>query len=217
MKKSWIIFVMTIVLISGISAKTIYVSYPEEVEVGKEFNIEVELEGFEEKDYDLKLDVFCDETRVSRVFVEEKWKSTNYWINSAIEDEEEFLMKVEKGEGKCEMIVKLREKDEVVDGKCKIKIGEFEDDEEKCEIEIDEEKPEENLKEKTEEELDEIEKVEIIENNFPKTNQIIKLGNSKKTEEILYESSVEKIKKYFLLSFGLFSIVAGFWILKNDR
>jgi hypothetical protein len=208
---------MTIVLISGISAKTIYVSYPEEVEVGKEFNIEVELEGFEEKDYDLKLDVFCDETRVSRVFVEEKWKSTNYWINSAIEDEEEFLMKVEKGEGKCEMIVKLREKDEVVDVKCKINIGVFEDDEENCEIEFDEEKPEENLKEKTEEELDEIEKVEIIENNFPKTNQIIKLGNSKKTEEILYESSVEKIKKYFLLSFGLFSIVAGFWILKNDR
>ena len=220
MKKRWMIYVILIVLINLISAKTIYVSYPESVENGKEFNLNLKLKDFDNINYDVKIDILDGENRISKIFVEEKWKSTFYWIKEAIKKETEFQMKTQNGNGEYEMSIKIRNGEEIFHGECEITVGSLNGKIEECKIKFDEEKEEEKEEEKLEKEI--IEEEVKVENIEPKINEtvqqipIIKLGGTKEPK-IIYESGVEKIKKYSILAFGLVSVIAGLIILKNDR
>jgi hypothetical protein len=128
------------------------VSYEKEVYVGEQVKFSVELIDFSNEKYDIKIDVLVDEKRVGKILNEEVWKSTNYYINSALESSGDFYLIFDTV---CEAAVVFKVRDS------KDKVYSFFG----YEIKI-LEKPEEERKEKeinSEEEDMKVEKKEVVE------------------------------------------------------
>ena len=100
-----------LLVIPTISAQNISIDYPDEVEIGKEFQIKLQLIDFESGTYDVKIDMFGDGARIARILNNGVWKSTVYYISEAIESgqEEDFTMKIESYVGNINFEVKIRE------------------------------------------------------------------------------------------------------------
>ncbi|UZE93589.1 MAG: lamin tail domain-containing protein [Candidatus Pacearchaeota archaeon] len=98
--------------------KEIDLDYPSEVECNEEFYIEIEASGFEDGDYDVKIDILEEdsEDRIGKVWNddEEKWQSTNKYIIKALEIENgegdvKLKFKIEDFEGDAILRPKIRE------------------------------------------------------------------------------------------------------------
>lgn len=102
-------FFILIFIISSVSARNITVNYPEEVEVNEEFEINLGLIDFQEDIYDVKIDIFCEEVRISKIFNGE-WKSTYYYLNDVIENqaEKEFLLKINQECEEADITIKIK-------------------------------------------------------------------------------------------------------------
>ena len=87
--KKQIQFLFVILLFSIISAQEINIDYPEKVKLDEEFELKIKLIDFEEDTYDLKIDITCSGNRISRILNNDQWKSTFYYINNAIEQDQE--------------------------------------------------------------------------------------------------------------------------------
>jgi len=74
----------------------IEINYPKQVELNKEFIFKVKLINFSDDRYDIKIEIFEDESRIAKILNGESWKSTNYYIDDVIKNNEEkkFLMKI---------------------------------------------------------------------------------------------------------------------------
>jgi len=102
--------ILLILLISFVSAQSIEVDYPKEVYVNEEFSFKIILSDFDSGTYDVKIDIFGEETRVSRILDNNDWKSTFYYVNNAISanEEKEFVLKIENYVGPAYIEIKIR-------------------------------------------------------------------------------------------------------------
>jgi hypothetical protein len=93
-------------------AQNIELTYPDGVSFGEEFEINLRLADFDSGVYDVKIDITKDDTRVSRILVDESWKSTFYYVQRALDgiDSADFILKIsEEVSGELDMIVRIRE------------------------------------------------------------------------------------------------------------
>lgn len=99
----WVI--VLILLLPIISAQNISVNYPNKVCIGEEF--EVNIETIFSGVYDIKIDILQDKKRLARIWNEDKWASTMYYLNGNFNSNGIFKLKAEKiGNGK--IIIKFR-------------------------------------------------------------------------------------------------------------
>ena len=77
-------------------AQNIELTYPDGVSFGEEFEINLRLADFDSGVYDVKIDITKDDTRVSRILVDESWKSTFYYVQRALDgiDSADFILKI---------------------------------------------------------------------------------------------------------------------------
>ncbi len=97
--------------------KELNLDYPGQVECEEEFYIEIEASGFEDGDYDVKIDILSenDEERIGKVWNEEdeKWQSTNNYIIEILEIENDegdvkLKYKIEDFEGDAILRPRIR-------------------------------------------------------------------------------------------------------------
>lgn len=102
---------------------SIKIDYPESISVEEEFIFKIKLINFSEGKYDVKIDIFSDGVRIAKILNDDMWKSTIYYINDAIQnnDEEEFSMKIIQDFENAKITISIK------DSKDKIKsFGEYE-------------------------------------------------------------------------------------------
>jgi hypothetical protein len=95
---TFIFLVFLIFFISFVSSKNISFSYPREVCVNEEFNVQLKIINFSQDIYDVKIDIYESSNRIFEVYDGNSWKSTFYYLNDAISNNEEkfFLLKIVK-------------------------------------------------------------------------------------------------------------------------
>ena len=221
------IFILSILLISFVSAQNIDVNYPEEVYVDKEFSFKISLLDFESGTYDVKIDIFGEGNRISRVLDGEKWKSTYYYVTNAISEneEKEFTLKIENYVGIADVEIKIRKSGTTIvktfsDYTIKsIQEGDSsqENNEEEEDIEEQESKIE-NKKETSSGNLGEITSAtgKTVEKETTKEVQTIVLN----PKDIKSGENSEKIKRnYPLYGLILFSLLLAilFWVRKKGN
>lgn len=103
-------FIMNCIVVS---AQNITLSYPEEVEAGEEFEVELELNNFSEEIYDVKIDILGNTERIANILNNGVWKSTYYYFQDAIDysanNKESFSLKITKeyvGTGRIEVVLR---------------------------------------------------------------------------------------------------------------
>jgi len=182
---------------------------------GDEFEIEVKVFNLEDKKYDIKIWIEFEDndTIISNRYDEEndEWKSGVYYVN-------EFF----SGAGDKSGDIKLQMRDDYEDyyGDAKIFFRLRDGFEIEEDIEILER--EEKVEDEPEPEIPEPEE-EVI--SAPITGNVISLGSSKTSEietedikrenNIVYESSVEKIKKYSILGFAFLCLFFSLLMVKE--
>lgn len=222
-KNSWCLGIIILLLINIANARNISIEY-NNIEK-EEFNIKLRLIDYLEDDYDVKMDILAEGKRICKI-ENNGWKSTYYYINDIIKNNEEktFNFRIDEDfKGEADLEVKIRDsKEKTSSYDYKININ-YEKSEEKAEEseEIEEEENEEELEEEEEEnkikEEDEnnIEKIIIT----PKLEEIDDTkDNIKLTKDIKSRKSEENIKKYaiyFFIGFLLLAFVV--FIIKNGK
>jgi len=82
------------------SGENISFSYPPSVDYGEEWSASVELMGFSENLWDVKIDVWNSTTRISEMDNNGDWKSTNYYfigaINNSVTNSSSFDLNISK-------------------------------------------------------------------------------------------------------------------------
>lgn len=208
-------FFLLILFIPFSSALNLTLNYPEKVILGEEVEFNLEILENSGEIYDVKIDIFGDGKRISRIFDGEKWQSSMYYVKDSIDLKETFLLKIEDYFGLGEILVKLRDsKEKVLEfSGYKIEIEEneeiIEEEKEKEIVQVEEKKVEKREKivihsktideeiEKNEQNI--IETIELNPKNFK---------NDKEVEEI------EK-KDYSKYPFVIFCILLFFlYIIK---
>jgi len=219
-KNFWclVIFIFLINL-QTTASQEIEFNVPEEVNVGEEFEIAIKLIDFEKDTYDVKIDIFYNEERISKILNKEKWKSTFYYVNDVIEEDEEkeFSLILDcadyKDGDKAEIEIKIRNSKENYETFSGYKI-ELIGESDKGEGEL--ENNDENNKEEAKEELKE-NKIENLkedsEEEYGYSNQVITLNpKTIKTDENSQEDNKKKIAICGLIGFCF--LLAGLFIFK---
>lgn len=220
MKKLIILFILVLFL-GSVSAQNISVNYPKEVQIEEEFSFKIKLIDFGEDIYDVKIDVLANGERIARILNNNEWKSTYYYVNNIISqnEEKEFFLKISDYIGVADITIKIKnsaDNSEIFNG-YEIEVVETPEEPEEPN-EAEEEKEEEENEEEIEieetqssepiyyEEIDKEEEVKL---------EIIKL-NSKdiKTEDNTENSSKNTYAKY---GFVVFCILLGFLFILKKR
>jgi len=185
----------------------------EDIINGEEFDIEIKAEGLQDKEYDVKIWIqFDNGTIISDRYDEEKdeWKSGKYYVNNFFKGPgnktEEISLRVrddyEDFKGNVRIYFKIRDVDEIDE---KIKILEKEENEEDSEEKQEKTETNNELLEKHNEILEKVKEYRET------TGNVIRIGSSKqhkgtediKTQNTIYESKTELIKKYAVFGFAL--------------
>ncbi|MBI2004119.1 hypothetical protein HYS72_01510, partial [Candidatus Pacearchaeota archaeon] len=97
-----------------VSNPSIGVNYPEKAVLNQEFIFKIKLINFDEDIYDVKIDILSNENRISEILNENLWKSTSYYVNNALSQnqEKEFLMKITKEFESAEITIKIKDSSE---------------------------------------------------------------------------------------------------------
>jgi competence ComEA-like helix-hairpin-helix protein len=93
MRKEIIFLIFLILLINFSSALEVEISCPEKVSQGEEFICKIEIQDFESS-LDVKLDIKGNGERISQILEGEKWKSSFYYYQKAIESEGKHEIKM---------------------------------------------------------------------------------------------------------------------------
>jgi len=112
MMKNALTLIFLIVLIAPIiSAQNITVDYPDKVQVEEEISFSIKLTDFQEDIYDVKIDITLNGERVSKILNNGEWKSTYYYVNDAMNQNEEkiFSLKIGEGTGIGNIVIKIRD------------------------------------------------------------------------------------------------------------
>jgi len=218
-----ILLITTILLMGIITAQSIDVTYPPEVNIEEEFNFNVKLIDFPTDTYDVKIDILYNENRIARILSNQEWKSTYYYINDVIALEKDFTIKITEDFTQAEITIKIRDSSGNSETFTNYPIS-------KATQEV----VEEVIDEPIEETIPEVEEIvqgittitgnvieeveEIVEE--PEETNIIVITNTKdiKTEEIFEEPTKESknnFAKYGLVSFGI--VIALLLLLKRKK
>jgi preprotein translocase subunit SecF len=212
--KSSIILLLFIFLISDVFALDVDFSCPNEVEISKEFECMIKISDTE-NNYDLKIDILENSERIAKIWNEESWSSTYYFIKDFIspDEEKQVKLKIEKDFEKAQGTLRLRktgsssfsyEEEFEIDLKEREENNGGEDNEEDKNIE-------ESNKNNEEEDSDD---VASEDNKASQTKNIINLNPQNiSNQEVIYESKNEKIKKYAIYAFSLFLILIIIFLL----
>lgn len=200
-------------------AKDIEFNFPSEIKVNEEFTANVKLIDFPKEKYDLKIDILNQGERIAQIFDGNKWKSTNFYVNNAFEDENsEIKLKITSDfNGMAEIIVKVRKNggstSTTFNGyKINVKSEEKTDVKNKENTSINElfeDERKENLIQKTENEdkSNEIKSITSDENNVivlsPQNIKTDYINNKK----VIFKSKNEIIKSYAIYGFAVFCIL----------
>lgn len=111
MQNGWKILLLVLLVLPAVCSQSIKVDYPQEVSVNEEFILSLELEDFEAGTYDVKIDVMENEKRIARIFSDELWKSTFYYLKKAITfgEEKEFKLKITQAFEKGNIVIKIKD------------------------------------------------------------------------------------------------------------
>jgi hypothetical protein len=101
---------LMLLLLPILSSQSISIEYNEEVFRGEEFIISLNLVDFDQDIYDVKIDIIHNGERIAKIFNNNVWKSTYYYIIESISPSEkkEFRLKVEEYIGSAEIMIKIR-------------------------------------------------------------------------------------------------------------
>lgn len=221
MKKGVLLLLGFVFLFGFVSGKNITLDYPSSVSYGQQFSIILGLQDFSGI-YDVKIDVTSNNgTRISEILNNNQWKSTNYYvlsaIDSSIDNQTAFALNItKKYTGDADIVVKIRKTETT----STTNFGNFTINVQSPQEEIIV-KPVENTssvakktntipKQKTSDEKAPIisnvqneTKKELIVENYTETLGLKQTLNS----EVIYESKNEKIKQYSIYGFCLFLIL----------
>src|SRR3989344_4207983 len=116
MKKAGIVILLSLIfLMNFISAQSIELNYPEKVNLGEDFTMNLKLIDFEGGDavlYDVKIDILGNGERIAKIENENSgvWKSTYYYVPEIIKNNEnkELSLISESYVGEANIEVKIR-------------------------------------------------------------------------------------------------------------
>lgn len=108
----------------------IEVDYPKLVIINEEFNFKVKLINFPEGKYDLKIEIFDEDTRIAKILNDEVWKSTNFYLENVIEndEEEDFVLKIISDFEDARIEIKIKDSKEKIRNFVSYKISKEDDD-----------------------------------------------------------------------------------------
>jgi len=112
--KKQILILLCIFLIGFVNASNISIDYPDNVNYGEEFSVDVELIGYEGI-YDVKIDILNSTgDRLSEIDNNGEWRSTHYYVEDAIDTSSSnissFSLNItQKYEGEANINVKIRD------------------------------------------------------------------------------------------------------------
>lgn len=112
MGKGLFFAILFISFIAVVSSQSVLFSCPEKVSLGEEFSVFLSLDNFSEGSYDIKIDIMDSAgERVAKIFYEEEWKSTYYYLQDAIDpsSKESFKLKIVKEFDVADITVKVRD------------------------------------------------------------------------------------------------------------
>ena len=95
-----IFFTLIVILCQSVSAsgEQINLNSPSSVNYGEEFSVEVELIGFSENLYDVKIDIWNSTTRISEIDNNGDWRATDRYvvgsINTSVENSNSFDLNI---------------------------------------------------------------------------------------------------------------------------
>lgn len=225
------LFFVSLFFFNFVCAGEINVDYPSEIETNSEFSFKIKLIDFPEDNYDVKIDLISDGVRISRIFDSGKWKSTIYYVNNIIKNNEEktFKLRTENFSGKAEILIRIRDsKNKIFEFigysiEIKEKVQEIEkkdDEKEEPNDEIFIKNSEENfIKEKENEQSFFLKKP--IENNEIGLEQekiekeVISIGTKNIKRENVSEKSERNTGFFWLVSF--FILICFLIYLKNKK
>jgi len=106
-----LVIILFILFIPIISAQSISVSYPESIESGRQFNLNLKLIDFKNDTYDVKIEILGRGERIARVLNYGEWKSTYYYVNNAVKNNEETIFQLELNNytGDAEIEIKIKD------------------------------------------------------------------------------------------------------------
>ncbi len=100
------------------SAKpVIEVAYPKNASLNQEFNFKIKLMNFAQGIYDIKIDILSNGTRIANILNDGQWKSTNYYLIDAINqnEEKEFSIKIIEKFENAEITIKIKDSAEKIE------------------------------------------------------------------------------------------------------
>jgi len=219
-----LIFLSLIFLFVNLShAEELKLDYPDEIEQNKEFIISIELIDFPQNTYDVKIDI-NPENRIARILNNNQWKSTFYYINDAIQKQEDFTLKItEQYTGTANILIKLRSDEVITFSGYSINIIKEDtekeeqnaDTEEKNTQEQDKQDDEDNQEENNKENLidNKQENKDITENTNQNTRETKTIRLNYNKEKITYENK-QKYIPYLLFFISIFLVMLYFLIHK---
>lgn len=105
-----IIILLVLFVTSRVVAQEIEVNYPGKVSVDEEFSFTLTLIDFESDTYDVKIDILSGEDRIAKIENDGTWKSTFYYVNDAIQDNEgEFNLQITEDFDNADIIIRVRD------------------------------------------------------------------------------------------------------------
>lgn len=99
-----LIFII-ILFIPICSAINISLEYPNEVFNNEEFEIKINTDSIQL--YDVKIDIFGNNERISKIF-DEKWKSTMYYVKMSLKKNQTYRLTTSNYVGEANITIKLR-------------------------------------------------------------------------------------------------------------
>ena len=104
-----IILFLIVFLVPLIIAQGVEVDYPEEVSLEEEFSFKIKLVDFGADTYDVKIDILFNGNRIAKILNNEEWKSTYYYVNDIIHEneEKEFFLKLIEDFDNAEIEIKI--------------------------------------------------------------------------------------------------------------
>jgi len=107
------IIVLFIIGMHGVLGQDIDFNYPNSVNINEEFDVTISLVNFEEDSYDIKFEILNGSSNIAERYWEDEWRSTNYWMDDAINltenDESDFELRIKENYGgENNFLVKVR-------------------------------------------------------------------------------------------------------------
>lgn len=107
--KAVLFFILSIILIGFVASSQINLDYEKQIN-SSNISFSLSIQNFSQEKYDVKIDLTSNGKRISKIW-DSGWKSTMYYINEVISNDEykEFIVSTQNFEGEANITVKIRD------------------------------------------------------------------------------------------------------------